>query len=123
MEETVALCALEASVGLLRSFQRAPCGKGSASRIVLGGVYIETREYRISIYWCDDEQGRYGTHGEELPRPLRPRPARRQPKTRLCDHEIIEDNDRFHNLGRDSAFATPLAFSAETGHSYRGFYK
>ncbi len=51
MEETVALCALEASVGLLRSFQRAPCGKGSASRIVLGGVYIETREYRAGTLY------------------------------------------------------------------------
>src|SRR5439155_23878693 len=52
-------------------------------RIVLGGVYIETREYRISIYWCSYEQGRYGTYGEELPRPLRSRPARRQPETWL----------------------------------------
>ena len=44
MEETVAPCALEASVGLLRSFQRTPCDIGSVSENSFRwGLYRDTR--------------------------------------------------------------------------------
>ena len=66
----MAIRTLQTGVGLLGGIQWTRSGVDHLA-MSLGGVYIEMREYRISIYWCDFEQGRHGTNGEEFPRPVR----------------------------------------------------